>query len=144
MSCRMQKEEPSGSSLFSYLSVFAFQQLGQLRHEGVDILELAVHRGETDIGHFVYLTQLLHDLLTHHIGSDLPLKTVLQALFDLIGHLLQLRQRDRALLAGEMIGCHPCINTSSLRIGTKDLLDTVIPALGHAPTFVDLPTYQEE
>ncbi|MBR6794977.1 MAG: prolyl-tRNA synthetase associated domain-containing protein [Clostridia bacterium] len=50
---------------------------------------------------------------------------------------------DRELLAGETIGCHPCINTSSLKIRTRDLLDVIIPALGHEPTFVDLPTYEE-
>ena len=50
---------------------------------------------------------------------------------------------DREVLDGEYIGCHPCINTSSLRIRTKDLIDTIIPALGHQPTLVDLPTYQE-
>ena len=50
---------------------------------------------------------------------------------------------DRDLLAGETIGCHPCINTSCLKIRTRDLLDVIIPALGHEPTFVDLPTYEE-
>ena len=51
---------------------------------------------------------------------------------------------DRDLLAGKTIGCHPCINTSSLKIGTKDLLEVIIPALGHEPTFVDLPSYEIE
>ena len=51
---------------------------------------------------------------------------------------------DRELLKGESIGCHPCINTASLKIKTEDLLNTVIPALGHDVTFVDLPTYEEE
>ena len=50
---------------------------------------------------------------------------------------------DRDLLTGETIGCHPCINTSSLKIKTKDLLDVIIPALDHAPTFVTLPSYNE-
>ncbi len=49
---------------------------------------------------------------------------------------------DRDLLSGEWIGCHPCINTSSLRIRTGDLLEKIIPALAHEPTFVDLPTYE--
>jgi Ala-tRNA(Pro) deacylase len=51
---------------------------------------------------------------------------------------------DRDLLKGESIGCHPCINTSSLKIKTSDLLDVIIPALGHEPTFVELPTYERE
>ena len=45
---------------------------------------------------------------------------------------------DRDLLDGEYIGCHPCINTSSLRIRTRDLLERVIPATKHTPTLVTL------
>ena len=46
---------------------------------------------------------------------------------------------DRDLLDGEFIGCHPCINTSSLRLKTADLMDKIIPAMGHPVTMVDLP-----
>lgn len=46
---------------------------------------------------------------------------------------------DRDLLNQESIGMHPCINSSSLRVRTADLLEKIIPAMGHAPTFVDLP-----
>ena len=46
---------------------------------------------------------------------------------------------DRDLLTQEYFGCHPCINTSSLRFSTRDLLDTILPALGYEPRFVDLP-----
>ncbi len=46
---------------------------------------------------------------------------------------------DRDLLDGEYIGCHPCINTSSLRLKTADLMDKIIPAMGHPVTMVDLP-----
>lgn len=38
---------------------------------------------------------------------------------------------DREILQGEYIGCHPCINTSSIRFKTKDLLEKIIPAMGH-------------
>ena len=46
---------------------------------------------------------------------------------------------DRDLLAEDAIGMHPCNNTSSLRIARDDLLDTILPALGFEPAFVDLP-----
>ena len=46
---------------------------------------------------------------------------------------------DQDVLKGEYIGCHPCINTSSLRFRTTDLIEKIIPAMGHAPTYVDLP-----
>ena len=46
---------------------------------------------------------------------------------------------DEDVLQGEFIGLHPCINTSSLRIGTRVLLEKIIPALGHPPRMVTLP-----
>ena len=45
---------------------------------------------------------------------------------------------DEDVLKGEYIGCHPCINTASLRMKTADLLEKVIPAMGHAPRLVQL------
>ena len=45
---------------------------------------------------------------------------------------------DKDVLSGEYIGCHPCINTSSLRIKTSDMVDKLIPALRHTPTLVEL------
>ena len=38
---------------------------------------------------------------------------------------------DEDVLGGEYIGCHPCINTSSIRLKTKDLVEKVIPAMNH-------------
>ena len=46
---------------------------------------------------------------------------------------------DEDVLKGQYIGCHPCINTSSLRLKTRDLVEKIIPALGHEPTIVTLP-----
>ena len=45
---------------------------------------------------------------------------------------------DRDVLKEEFFGLHPCINTSSLKISTKDLMEKLVPALGHEPVFVDL------
>ena len=45
---------------------------------------------------------------------------------------------DEDVLKGEYIGCHPCINTSSLRIRTADMMEKVIPAMKHLPTMVKL------
>ena len=45
---------------------------------------------------------------------------------------------DEDVLTGEYIGCHPCINTSSLRLRTKDLIEKIIPAMEHEPTIVKL------
>ena len=46
---------------------------------------------------------------------------------------------DADVLTGKFIGCHPCINTSSLRLKTSDLVEKIIPAMGHEPRIVNLP-----
>lgn len=53
------------------------------------------------------------------------------------GHIVQLLI-DSDVLQSEYVGCHPCINTSSLRMKTKDLMEKVIPALQHEPMIVNL------
>ena len=50
---------------------------------------------------------------------------------------------DADVLKGEYIGCHPCINTSSLRLRTQDLMEKIIPAMGHAPQMVELSWSEE-
>ena len=46
---------------------------------------------------------------------------------------------DEDVLKGEYFGCHPCINTSSLRIKTADLMEKIIPAMDHPARIVTLP-----
>lgn len=38
---------------------------------------------------------------------------------------------DEDVLKGEYIGCHPCINTSSIRFRTNDLIEKILPAMEH-------------
>lgn len=51
---------------------------------------------------------------------------------------------DEDLLGGAFIGVHPCVNTASLRLSMGDLLNTIIPAMGHAPRMVALGTPEVE
>ncbi len=51
---------------------------------------------------------------------------------------------DEDVLEGAEVGCHPCINTSSIKFATKDLLEKIIPAMNHDYTVVSLPRYNEE
>ena len=46
---------------------------------------------------------------------------------------------DQDVLKEEYIGFHPCINTSSMRISMKDLLEKFLPAVEHEYMTVDLP-----
>ncbi len=45
---------------------------------------------------------------------------------------------DRELLQEEFVGCHPCVNTSSLKLRMKDVLEKFLPFVGHEYTAVEL------
>ncbi len=45
---------------------------------------------------------------------------------------------DEDVKAAEYIGCHPCVNTSSLKIKTSDIFEKFLPAVGHVAEIVHL------
>ena len=45
---------------------------------------------------------------------------------------------DEDVLKGEYVGCHPCINTSSLRVRTADLMEKIIPAMHHEAKIIQI------
>ena len=45
---------------------------------------------------------------------------------------------DEDIYKDAYLGCHPCINTSSLKIQMEDVTQKLIPALGHPPKTVTL------
>lgn len=45
---------------------------------------------------------------------------------------------DKEVLHAEYIGCHPCVNTSSLKLRTADLLTKFLPFIDHEPILVEL------
>lgn len=49
---------------------------------------------------------------------------------------------DEDILKENYFGCHPCVNTSSLKIRLDDLVEKIIPALGHVPKMVRLGNIQ--
>ena len=51
---------------------------------------------------------------------------------------------DKPVIEDEMIGCHPCVCTSSLKMRTEDVLEKFLPAVHHEPIIVDLPEYTEQ
>ena len=51
---------------------------------------------------------------------------------------------DEDLLKDEYIGCHPCINTSTLKIRTADITEKFLPEVGHEYAAVALPWEVEE
>ena len=47
---------------------------------------------------------------------------------------------DKDVLSSEYFGCHPCINTSSLKLKTADVLNKFLPAIEREYTIVELPS----
>lgn len=45
---------------------------------------------------------------------------------------------DEDVLKGEYVGCHPCVNTSSLRLKTKDVMEKILPSTRHGFRVVHL------
>lgn len=45
---------------------------------------------------------------------------------------------DKDVVEDEYFGCHPCINTSTLKVKTSDVLNKFLPYTGHEPAFVEL------
>lgn len=50
---------------------------------------------------------------------------------------------DKGVYESEYICCHPCKNTSTLKIKTADILEKLLPFVHHTVTIVDLPTSEE-
>lgn len=45
---------------------------------------------------------------------------------------------DEDTLADEFLGCHPCVNTSSIKVKMSDLLEKFLPAVHHEMSVVKL------
>ncbi|MDF2544393.1 MAG: YbaK/prolyl-tRNA synthetase [Herbinix sp.] len=45
---------------------------------------------------------------------------------------------DNEVVNVPFMGCHPCVNTSSLKISTKDILEKFLAHTGHTPMYVEL------
>ncbi len=45
---------------------------------------------------------------------------------------------DKDIIGDEYLGCHPCVNTSSLKIKMSDILEKFLPSTGHTPSVIEL------
>ena len=50
---------------------------------------------------------------------------------------------DRQIAQSDYICCHPCLNTSTLKIATRDIFEKFLPYTGHEPQILDIP-YPEQ
>ena len=51
---------------------------------------------------------------------------------------------DKDLMKDKEFGCHPCVNTATLRLSTQEFLSKFLPAVHHDYTIVDLPNESEQ
>lgn len=51
---------------------------------------------------------------------------------------------DSDIRQQEYVRCHPCINTSTLKLSQEDFSGKLLPYLGHRPTYVSLPWEDDE
>lgn len=47
---------------------------------------------------------------------------------------------DKDLFNSDYVGCHPCVNTASLKLSLKEVTDKFLPAIGHDYRVVELQT----
>ena len=45
---------------------------------------------------------------------------------------------DRQVVEADYFGCHPCRNTSSVKLKTADVLEVFLKHTGHEPVIVEL------
>src|SRR5713226_591436 len=87
-----------GISLGSLLGPI-LQQIFQLRHELLHVLEIHVDGCEPHIGHFIQLFQPLHDQFSDLRGGQLAFRGVVYHAFDFVHDSFEFGRRHRSLLA---------------------------------------------
>lgn len=76
------------------------------------------------------------EYMEKYIGTTPGSASVLGLAFDTEREVRLLIDED--VLKSDFFGCHPCENTSSLKIKTSDLTEKILPATGHTFTKVKL------
>ena len=66
------------------------QEAFELAHELVNVFELFIDRGETNISNVVQVTKPLDDTFTNHLLRNFPIRTILRYPFDFITNRLKL------------------------------------------------------
>ena len=76
------------------------------------------------------------EMMTQLLGITPGSLSVLGLMNDTDGKVRLLVDRD--LLSAEYIGCHPCMNTSSLKVKRDDIFEKFVPATNHSVEIVEL------
>ncbi len=76
------------------------------------------------------------DFMEQYLGVAPGSVSIMGLMNDTENHVQLLIDKD--VLDGEFIGCHPCQNTSSIKLKTTDVLEKFLPAVLHKPIIVSL------
>ena len=76
------------------------------------------------------------EFMERYLGVTPGAVTVLGLMNDVENNVKLLIDGD--ILNAEYVGCHPCVNTSSIRIKVSELTEKVLPAISHQFITVDL------
>ena len=90
-----------------------------------------------DLSHQLGIARLSfgeEEFMAEYLGVYPGSATVMGLIQD-TGHKVNLVM-DKEVAEGEYIVCHPCANTSSIKLKTKDVLEKFLPWTGHEPAFV--------
>lgn len=74
--------------------------------------------------------------MVKHLGLEPGSVSIMGLMNDLDDSVQLLIDED--VLKDEYLGCHPCVNTSSLKIRTLDIIEKFLPAVKHEYTTVRL------
>ena len=118
--------------LMAVASILAINVTGQLDENAKDLLTMRVRNRASYVQEILRNAEDLEQLLGVQPGSA----SVLGLLND-TEHRVTL-VLDRAVAESRWFGCHPCRNTSSLRLRTEDVLEKFLPHTGHVPLVVEL------
>src|SRR5882757_2355853 len=76
-----------------------FQQIFQLAHEFLHVLEVHIHRCESHVGDFIQFLQPVHDHFTDFRGSQLAFRGLLHHTLDFVHNRFQLGRGHRTFFA---------------------------------------------
>ncbi|MBP3378888.1 MAG: prolyl-tRNA synthetase associated domain-containing protein [Clostridia bacterium] len=76
------------------------------------------------------------DAMEKHLGVLPGAVTVMGLMNDTEGEVQLVIDKD--VISAEYIGCHPCVNTSSIKVSTTDIIEKFLPHVKHRPIYVEL------
>lgn len=122
-----------GETIADRLGVKACKNLFLVNRQGEHFLLLMSGEKKLDAKELARQAGSSHlsfaDDIESTLGAEPGAVSVLGLLFD-TGNNVELLV-DKHILNTEWLGCHPCVNTCSIKLRMKDIIDVFLPAVHH-------------